>query len=61
MMDHTFASCDASSGPLLQKLGWDKPFHTQIRFKLVAIEMFKVYDNVAPKYLCQKFFKRVHL
>ena len=52
----TFSSYDSSFGPLVQKLGWDRLLIRRI--KLLAIEMFKVYNNMAPEYLCQN---EVHL
>ena len=51
----TFSSYDSTSGPLLQELGWD--LLSIRRIKLLAIEMLKVYNNMAPEYLCQKFLK----
>ena len=51
----TFSSFDSSFGPLLQELRWDGL--SIRRMKLLPIEMFKVYNNVAPKYLCQKVLK----
>ena len=43
------------TGYLLQELGCNRlPIR---RIKLLAIEMFKVYNNMAPEYLCQKFLK----
>ena len=54
----TFSSCDFSSGPLLQELGWDNLSVGRIMlyalllfiysFMLLAVEMFKVYNNMAP-------------
>ena len=52
----TFSSYDSSFGPLVQKLEWDRLLIRRI--KLLAIEMFKVYNNMAPEYLCQN---EVHL
>ena len=40
---------------LLEELGWDRIFIRKI--KLLAIEMFKVHNNMAPEYLCQKVLK----
>ena len=51
----TFSSFHSSSSPLLQKLRWDGL--SICRIKLLPIEMFKVYNNMVPKYLCQKFLK----
>ena len=39
----------------LEELGWDRIFIRKI--KLLAIEMFKVHNNMAPEYLCQKVLK----
>ena len=54
----TFSSCDFSSGSLLQELGWDNLSVGRIMlyalllfiysFMLLAVEMFKVYNNMAP-------------
>ena len=52
----TFSSYDSSFGPLVRKLGWDRLLIRRI--KLFAIEMFKVYNNMAPEYLYQN---EVHL
>ena len=53
----THATFDASSGPPppLELLGWDR-LSTR-RNKLLAIEMYKVYNNLAPTYLLEKFTK----
>ena len=50
----TFSSYDSSSGPLLQELGWDGL--SIRRIKLLATEIFKVYNNMATD-LCQIFLK----
>ena len=49
----THATFDASSGPLLELLGWDR-LSTR-RNKLLAIEMYEVYNHLAPTYLLEKF------
>ena len=51
----THSPFDASSGPLLESLGWDR-LSTR-RSKLLAVEMFKVYNNLAPPCLLEKFTK----
>jgi len=39
-----FSCYDSSSGPLLHELGWDGL--SIRRIKLLAIKMFKVYNNI---------------
>ena len=51
----TFSNFDSSSDPLLEKLEWDRL--SIRRTKLLATEMFKVYNNQAPEYLTEKFHK----
>ena len=49
-----FSSYDSSSGPLLQELGWDGL--SIRRIKLLAIEMFKVYNNICQLNTYAKHF-----
>ena len=51
----TFSSYDYSFGPLLQEVGWDSLSISRI--KLLAVEIFKGYKNMAPEYICQKVLK----
>ena len=51
----TFSSYDSSFGPLLQVVGWDSLSISRI--KLLAEEIFKGYNNMAPEYICQKVLK----
>ena len=51
----TFSNFDSSSDPLLEKLEWDRL--SIRRTKLLATEMFKVYNNQAPEYLTGKFIR----
>ena len=51
----THSPSNASSGPLLESLGWDR-LSTR-RSKLLAVEMFKVYNNLVPPCLLEKFTK----
>lgn len=51
----TFSSYDYSFGPLLHEVGWDSLSISRI--KLLAVEIFKGYKNMAPEYICQKVLK----
>lgn len=51
----TFSSYDSSFGLLLQEVGWDSLSISRI--KLLAVEIFKGYNNMAPEYICQKVLK----
>ena len=48
----THSPFNASSGPLLESLGYQL-----IGAKLLAVEMFKVYNNLVPPCLLEKFTK----
>ena len=50
----TFSSYDSRPAPLSQELGWDGL--SIRRIKLLATEIFKVYNNMATD-LCQIFLK----
>ena len=49
-----FSSYDSSSGPLLQEIGWDGL--SIRRIKLLAIEVFKVYNNICQLNTYAKHF-----
>ena len=51
----TFSSYDSTFGPLLQEVEWDSL--SMSRIKLLAIDIFKGYKNMAPEYICQKVLK----
>lgn len=51
----TFSSYDSTFGPLLQEVEWDSL--SMSRIKLLAIDIFNGYKNMAPEYRCQKVLK----
>ena len=50
----TFSSYDSNFGPLVQKLEWDRLLIRRI--KLLAIEMFKVYNIICQLNTYAKHF-----